>query len=54
MLRRLTAEGSWSLRVVSESCHHSPSDRSAATLGLDRLAELLLIERTSAGLAAGS
>ena len=42
MRRRLTADGSSSLRTVSESCHHSPSTGCAATLGLDRLAELLV------------
>src|SRR6266576_371389 len=54
MRRRLTADGSSSLRMVSESCHHSPSTGPRRPSVSIALRSFWLIARTSAGLAAGS
>src|SRR6266568_3368543 len=49
MRRRLTADGSSSLRMVSESCHHSPSTRPRRPSVSIALRSFWLIARTSAG-----
>src|SRR5438552_12014667 len=54
MRRRLTADGSSSLRTVSESCHHSPSTGPRRPSVSIALRSFWLIARTSAGLVAGS
>src|SRR6266513_1615780 len=54
MRRRLTADGSSSLRRVSESCHHSPSTGPRRPSVSIALRSFWLIARTSAGPVAGS
>ena len=49
MRRRLTADGSPSLRLVSESCHHSPSTGPRRPSLSIALRSFWLIARTSAG-----
>jgi hypothetical protein len=50
MRRRLTADGSSSLRMVIESCHHSPSTGPRRPSVSIALRSFWLIARTSAGL----
>src|SRR3954471_13623144 len=54
MRRRLTADGSSSVRMVSESCHHSPSTGPRRPSASIAVRSLWLIARTSAGLVAVS
>jgi hypothetical protein len=54
MRRRLTADGSSSLRVVSEICHYSPSTCPRRPSVSIALRSFWLIARTSAELVAGS
>src|SRR5437899_8665208 len=54
MRRRLTADGSSSLRTVSESCHHSPSTGPRRPSLSIALRSFWLIVRTSVGPVAGS
>src|SRR5262245_56841443 len=54
MLRRLTAEGSSCVRMVSESCHHRPSIGPRRPSVSIALRNFWLISRTVAGVVSGS